>query len=157
VTNWLKISFLSLIIFTIVFITSYWCARHVWYASRVWYGDLRDYYPYGLYVKAEKLEDKPLSYTVLTNDTYIQKAITSGNLTWVQEDDRNSSFVNARFPDYILWLPNGNYYLIHQIHGDGIPESWNYPIPTITAAELLLIPWIGWLIVVGIQKQMKKN
>jgi len=130
--KWFKISFLLLATFSVVLMG-------LSYASQVWYGDLRDYYPYGLEVKAERLTATPSTYTVLSNDTYIEQAITNGNWTWVNQS--NSTFVNEGLPENILWTKNGNYYHILQRFSDGIPESWKLlPKPT-TTAGLLAIPW----------------
>ena len=142
--KWFKASLISLTIATILLIG-------LSYAS---HGDLRDYYPYGLEVKAEQLTTAPSTYTMLQNDTYIEQAITNGNWTWVQQDDSSSEFMSQGLPTFILWLPNGNYYRIHQQFSDGIPESWKLmPKPTTTVA-LLTIPWTI-LFLIGIHR--KKN
>ncbi len=128
------------------------------WAEQVWYGDLRDYRPFGLYIEAEQLSVKPDSWSTLANDAYIQEAIDKAALgleedptawgidtsvwTWVQADDYDSEFVNAEFPQYILWLPNVNYYFIHQRHLDGIPEKYNSLPPPTTTASFLSIPWM---------------
>jgi len=147
--KWFNISLISLTIVTVLLIG-------LSYASQVWYGDLRDYYPYGLEVRAERLATAPSTYKVLQNDSYIEQAITNGNWTWVQQDDSSSEFMGQGMPEFILWLPNGNYYFIHQRFSDGIPESWKLlPKPTTTAA-LLTIPWTILLASIGIQWKRKQ-
>jgi len=132
--KFLKIAFCVLAVFTLIFIG-------LSVAKVMFYGDIRDYYPYGLWVTARKLETIPDSYVEIENDTYIAQAITTGNQTWVHE--QQSEFVNKGLPQNILWLQDGNYYEIHCIFVDGTPESWkNLPSPVQTIGIL----GVGWTV-----------
>jgi len=153
--KWLRIGFIVLVVLSAVLIGLSWAEQ---ISEEVWYGDLRDIYPLGLWIEAKQLNVQPDHWIPLANDTYVQEAINKAAMgleedphasvkdtrvwTWVQEDDYTSEFVNAGFPEYILWLPNDSYYLIHQRHVDGIPEKYNSLPPPTTTATLLSIPWI---------------
>jgi hypothetical protein len=151
---WFKISLVLMTAFSVAFFgISYASERER--AAEVKYGDLRDYYPFGLYISAVRLEEEPPNFTVLTNDTYVQQAIESGNSTWVQEDDPESEFVNKGMPEIILWK-DGNYYFISQLFTDGIPPSWIHPPYLKQTAQLLLIPWTVFLIV-GIIQEIRSS
>jgi len=153
--KWLRIGFIVLAILSAVLIGLSWAEQ---ISEEVWYGDLRDYYPFGLCIAAKQLSVQPDHWIPLTNDTYVQEAVDKAALdfeedptawgidhrvwTWVQQDNYTSEFVNAGFPEYILWLPNDSYYFIHKRYVDGIPEKYNSLPPPTTTATLLSIPWI---------------
>jgi len=110
------------------------------YAVRatVLYGDIRDYYPFGLWIGVHKLEGIPSEYTEIENDTYIETAIQNGNETWVHQ--QQSEYVSKGLPDVILY--KGNYYRVSCAWLDGMPESFKYlPRPTDTAS-ILAVAWI---------------
>jgi hypothetical protein len=143
--KWLRIGFIVLAVLSAVLIGLSWAEQ---ISEEVWYGDLRDYYPFGLYIGAKQLSVQPDHWIPLANDTYVQEAINKAALgleevwTWVQQDNYTSEFVNAGFPEYVLWLPNDSYYFIHKRYIDGIPEKYNSLPPPTTTASLLSIPWI---------------
>jgi hypothetical protein len=149
--KWIKLGVVCLLITSTALIS-------LSYAKQVWFGDLRDYYPFGLYIQTRKLDYAPVNYTIIENDTYIEQAIASGNLTWVQADNLNSTFVSQGFPEVILWVPEGNYYRLDHIHLDGTPESWKFLPPPPEAAQLLTIPWFIFAVVcVVASRTQKKN
>lgn len=141
--KWIKLGVVFLVV-TSAALISLSCAE------RVWYDDLRDYYPFGLYIKARKLTYVPINYTIIENDIYIEQAITSGNLTWVQQDDWNSTFVSKGFPKVILWVPEESYYRLDKIYKDGIPESWKYLPTPLKVTQLLSIPWAVFLAILSV-------
>ena len=158
--RWIKIAMLVLAGLS-VFLISISYAEHAKYVST--YEDLRDYYPFGLWIKAYRLTEQPKTWVELENDTYIAQAIKGEqNLTfvpinpeynwtkrwieegwvWVQEDDPNSEFMKKGHPDYIFWVPDGNYYFIDHRWIDGYPEHFKYLPPPSETAAFLSVPWI---------------
>jgi len=119
----------------LVFLTAFYGGL-VW-ASVQTFNDLRDYYPMGLWIKAEPINTTD-SYFELENDTYVAYAIETGNWTWVNQAD--SEFVqkwqSSGLTD-ILWLPTGNYYHIEGVFRDGVPSVWkDWAPPTLSFAVL---------------------
>ena len=49
-------------------------------------------------------------------------------------------------PDYVLWIPGGNYYFVDKGFYDGVPHFTSRlqsPAKTTTIAALVVTPWIG--------------
>lgn len=147
--KWIKLGAVCLVIISAAFVGLSYAEHHVWY------GDLRDYYPFGLYIQTSKLDYVPVSYAVIENDTYIEQAIANGNRTWVQQDDWNSTFVSQGCPEVILWVPDGNYYRASRTYIDGYPW-WSVP-PPLEAAQLLTIPWLVFGVVCVAWTRKKKD
>lgn len=148
--KWIKLSVVCLVIISTSFIG-------LSYAKQVWFGDLRDYYPFGLYIEARKLDYEPVNYTVIEDDVYIEQAIASGNLTWVQTDNPNSTYVSQGFPEFIFWVQEESYYFLDKTHIDGMPESWKYLPPPLEVVKLQVIPWGFFLAVVGITHRKRNS
>lgn len=118
--------------------------------ARQRYGDMRDAYPYGLYIGAQKIDAIPSplpersSFANITYDPYVEEAIRTGNETWVQEDDPNSEYIEKGRPDYIKWLPDNNYYHISQADLLG-PTEWLWETEQLTPQTISILLGIAWV------------
>jgi len=116
------------------------------------YGDFRDYYPCGLWVTAHKLDTPPADeYVELEGDPYIESAIATGNLTWVNEEDSPFVAKTSGGINYIKWLPDGNYYYIDGLYLDGFPDNpWKILGPQRVAMSVfagLAVAWVSFIFV----------
>ncbi len=107
-----------------------------------------------------ELEDPETAHEILChrtaawNWTWIPDWVMLENGTWVWRSEP-SEYQEKGYSDYILWVPDGNYYFVHVRFADGIPEfAKQLPSPTQTAG-LVAAPWLVLLVAVGIQRRKR--
>lgn len=158
--KWIKTATLILLVLTVGVFALY-------VASALTYQKVD--YSTGTSVAVHKLTEEPKTYVKIESDTYIAEAVETGKRVFipdfVQTADGEwvwrpgvgpSEWETKGHPQYIFWLPDGNYYFVSQAYADGIPEFYKNLSPPTETAKLLAIPWIT-LLVVATAYQVKRK
>lgn len=157
--KWIRIAFLVLLVLTVGVAASYVVVAMTY--PKIDYST-------GTAIAVHRLAEEPETYVVIENDTFVAEAVETGKRVflpsfvqtadgeWVWRPTIEVSEWEAKGqPDYIRWLPDGNYYFVSIAGVDGPLELLKELPPPTATAGWLSIPWIGLLITTAYQ--VKRN